>query len=90
MCLKKKIARIPHLRLICSLSRKMDIDTYLVGGFLRDLYLDKGQSFDFDFALKKNILKFSSQFSQSIGAKLIILDEFDRTYRVIVREKGKV
>ena len=78
MCLEKKIAKIPYFYFIKSLGKNMAIDVYLVGGFLRDLYLKKTDCFDFDFALERNVFEFARRFSKKIDSKLhLILFRFD-------------
>ncbi|MDP8253637.1 MAG: HD domain-containing protein [Candidatus Kaelpia aquatica] len=62
-------------------------EIYLVGGFLRDLILGKKRdSLDFDFASSGDVKLISKKFAESIGGSWVSLDDFNRIYRVVVRE----
>ncbi|MCD6228011.1 MAG: CCA tRNA nucleotidyltransferase [Candidatus Omnitrophica bacterium] len=87
MQIKDKVASIPYLFSIKRLANEMKVNVYLVGGFLRDLYLKRGENFDFDFIVERNAEEFSIAFSQKINCKWIVLDKEERTYRVIVKRK---
>ena len=91
MRLTEKIGRIPYIRALKHLAGSMGVDVYLVGGFLRDLYLAKTKEcFDFDFAVQNNVLAFAKKFSQIIKSRLVVLDEEGRTYRVVLKKKDAV
>lgn len=90
MRLNEKIKRIPYLITIKRLAKKMGITIYLVGGFLRDIYLNKeDECFDFDFAVNGSVFKFASEFSKTTNTRLVILDEQTKTYRVVLKKWSK-
>lgn len=89
MRLKDKIRTIPYLAALKTLAKKKHVDVYLVGGFLRDSYLaPRGALNDFDVIVSRNAALFARAFARKLKAKLIILDEDEQTYRVILK-KGK-
>ena len=90
MQIKDKIASIPYLLSIKRLANEKKVDVYLVGGFLRDLYLNREENFDFDFVVEKDAERFSVAFSRKINCKWIVLDKKERTYRVIVKKKENI
>ncbi len=90
MQIKDKVANIPYLLSIKRLANEMKVDVYLVGGFLRDLYLNREENFDFDFVVEKDAERFSVAFSRKINCKWIVLDKKERTYRVIVKKKENI
>ncbi|MDP8216696.1 MAG: HD domain-containing protein [Candidatus Kaelpia imicola] len=66
-----------------------DEEIYLVGGFLRDLILGrKRDSLDFDFASSGDVGSISKKFAESIGGSWVSLDDFNRIYRVVIREES--
>lgn len=90
MDLRERIRAIPYIRKIQALSQKYRTRVYLVGGFLRDLFLqEEKEILDFDFAVEKNVLKFSYAFGKITSSKVVILDRVLRNIRVAVRKKNK-
>ncbi len=62
------------------------IKIWLVGGFLRDALGGQTRSRrDFDFCVEKNVLPFVKKFCRSVKGRLIVLDDVQKTYRVIVK-----
>lgn len=90
MYLKEKIERIPYLVTIKRLAKKTGVTVYLVGGFLRDVYLKKEKEcFDFDFAIEGDVFKLAREFSKSVNKRLVVLDEENKTYRVVFKKRLK-
>ncbi|RKY40633.1 MAG: hypothetical protein DRP76_01510 [Candidatus Omnitrophota bacterium] len=81
----EKIKRIPHIDALKRIAKKKKIYVWLVGGFLRDLYLGRKNNFDFDFVTDRDSYKLASAFSKKVGARLIMLDKKERTFRVVVK-----
>jgi poly(A) polymerase len=82
---------IPHLSLISKIAQKQKVNVWLVGGFLRDLYLKKNKKFyDFDFCVEKNVRKFVHSFSKETASKSITLDETQGSFRVIIKKENFV
>ncbi|MDR1522783.1 MAG: HD domain-containing protein [Endomicrobium sp.] len=63
-------------------------EVYLVGGFVRDLFL-KRQNEDIDLVINKESFKYSKKLAKAFKAKLITLDEKTKTYRIILKD-GKI
>lgn len=62
-------------------------EIYLVGGFLRDFYLNK-ENFDKDIIVSKiDAKKFSQELAQKIDATFISLDEENKIYRLVLKNK---
>jgi poly(A) polymerase len=90
MDLNKKLGRIPQLKQIKALAGKHQVEVYLVGGFLRDCYLKRDKDcFDFDFILSKQARKVAAQLAKELGRKLIVLDEAEKTYRIVVKKDDR-
>ncbi|MCM8773195.1 MAG: HD domain-containing protein [Candidatus Omnitrophica bacterium] len=63
----------------------------MVGGFLRDVYLHKTKELtDFDFCVEKDAFKLAKEFSKITHSKLIVLDDEQKSYRVIVKLKDNI
>ncbi|RKY45076.1 MAG: hypothetical protein DRP80_00560 [Candidatus Omnitrophota bacterium] len=88
--IKREIRKIPFLNKIKSLAKTKDLEVYLVGGTLRDIFIfGQIQKPDFDFAVSKGTLKFSRDFSSLVGGRLVVLDKILRNVRVVVKRKNK-
>ncbi|MDR3275428.1 MAG: HD domain-containing protein [Endomicrobium sp.] len=59
-------------------------DVYAVGGFSRDLLLNRKHN-DIDLAVNKNALKYSKKIVNAFNSKLITLDDVNKTYRIILK-----
>ncbi|MBF0489970.1 MAG: HD domain-containing protein [Candidatus Omnitrophica bacterium] len=79
----------PYLKIILNLSLRRKTSVYLVGGFLRDQYLNRSGA-DFDFAVSKNAVALARAFSQTIKGSFVLLDEEHPCGRVIKKEKGQI
>jgi len=91
MTLKKALNNIPYLECLSRISKESDIRLWLVGGFLRDVFLRKKKELlDFDFCVERKTFSFVHTFRKYVKAKAIVLDEKQKSYRVIVKRKGKV
>lgn len=87
MKVKDRIRKIPHLSLIKRTARAFDVEVYLVGGYIRDIFLEQEPGNDFDFSVNKKTLKFAGEIAGKSGGRLIVLDEGERIYRVIIKDK---
>jgi len=72
------------IKYLCEAEKKYNTDIYLVGGFLRDHYLKK-ESYDLDFIVSCNAKDTAMWFRNKTKGVFIILDEDEKTYRVVVR-----
>ena len=60
-------------------------DVYIVGGFVRDLFL-KRQNEDIDLVVNKESLKYSKKLAKAFKAKLVTVDKKTKTYRIILKD----
>jgi poly(A) polymerase len=91
MNLQYYLKKIPYLSSISLIARKRKVNIWLVGGFLRDVYLKKKKDFlDFDFCVEKDVFAVAGEFAKKISAKLIILDKEQGSLRVILKKKDKI
>lgn len=88
--LNNKIRTIPHISKLKKLSRDYNVDIYLVGGFLRDIFLKAGAKEDFDFALSRSTDKLARAFSKITKGRLVILDKALRNVRVVLKRGKKI
>ena len=67
-----------------------DIDLYCVGGILRDLFLGK-ENYDKDLIIKgKEAKDYSMMLAEKLDATFIPLDEVNKIYRLVLRDKKTV
>lgn len=59
-------------------------EVYGVGGFARDLLLKRKHN-DIDLAVNKDAGKFAKKTAKALNAKLIILDDINKIYRIILK-----
>ncbi len=79
----------PYLCDVRKFAKRRKVRVYLVGGFVRDLFL-KRECMDFDFAVEKNAIAFAKAFAKSIRGAFILLDAEHGCARVAKKEKGRV
>jgi tRNA nucleotidyltransferase/poly(A) polymerase len=83
----------PYFVKILQLSQKKKQAVYLVGGFLRDQYLNRSgclpvrQAGDFDFAVSKDAIVLAKSFARSIKGAFVLLDEDHPCARVVIMGK---
>lgn len=77
----------PILAKVINITKTKKLRVYLVGGFLRDAFLNR-VSFDLDFAVDKNAIKFAKSVSHKLNGNLVILDKQHGSSRVIIKHKG--
>ena len=88
LCLvKERIRKIPHLGRLKGLIKTYNADIFLVGGFLRDIFLGVEAKFDFDFAVSKHVTKIAKEFSGIVKGRLVILDKKLRNIRVVLKKR---
>lgn len=85
----EKIKQDKIISLIIQYAKKHSdgAEIYLVGGALRDFYLNK-ENFDKDIIVNKiSAEKFAKGLAESIDARFISLDEENKIYRLILKDK---
>lgn len=64
-----------------------DVEIYCVGGFLRDLFLEK-ENFDKDLIVKGTDAEdYSKMLAEKLDATFIPLDEVNKIYRLVLKDK---
>jgi poly(A) polymerase len=63
------------------------IESYLVGGFIRDMLLGR-ETADLDIAVSSDALEGASEIAHTIGGKYITLDRINRVGRVVLINHG--
>lgn len=85
------LRRIPQIKKISSLAKKRRVGVWLVGGFLRDLFLRVPKDLtDFDFCVEGGLGLFVKEVSRETRGKLIILDKKIPSFRLVLRVKKKI
>jgi len=65
------------------------IESYLVGGMLRDVLLERNTA-DIDIVVEGDALEIAHQVAAALGGKYVLLDKINRVSRVVlVNEKGR-
>ncbi|MFP4472952.1 MAG: CCA tRNA nucleotidyltransferase [Candidatus Omnitrophota bacterium] len=72
----------PFLETIAAMARRRGQDVFLVGGFLRDILLERPTR-DMDFAVSSGALAFARDFSRKIKGAYVLLDEDHGCARVV-------
>jgi poly(A) polymerase len=78
-----------HLKKIHKLSVQTKTEVFIVGGFIRDFLMDELSS-DIDFAVFKNTKKFTKNIAAHIKGSFVVLDEKEKSYRVVKKIKGEI
>ena len=73
-----------NIEVLTSIKAKENI--WIVGGYIRDLLLNK-ISEDMDFVTDGNTQKIAQMFAKETKGKFIVLDDFNKIYRVIIKGK---
>jgi len=76
------------LRAVQRLSQKSEQKVYLVGGAVRDLFLERSLGMDFDFVARGEVGGLAKDVAQEVGGTAFPLDETFGTWRVIIK-RGK-
>lgn len=85
----KELKNNPYIKLISNLSRGYPARFYLVGGFLRDLFLRrKKDTVDFDFAVSSSAIKLSHEIARRLKSPFVILDKEHGSTRIIYRDRN--
>jgi len=64
-----------------------DIESYVVGGFVRDVLLGRDTA-DIDLAVAQDALNIAPEVAMALGGKYVLLDRVNRVGRVILVDKG--
>ena len=81
------IEKIQNHHLIKKINPYINEETYIVGGFLRDLFLGKSSS-DIDLAVRQGRAKELAKYiADSINGYFVTLDDINNIYRVVFENK---
>ncbi len=81
--ISKHISSNPIFQELFGFSRKSGVKLYIAGGVVRDIILNREVK-DIDFAVSSQCLKFSEGFSKRVKGRYVLLDEENKTSRVVV------
>ena len=73
------------IKIINGLSNGYEV--FGVGGFSRDLILGLKHK-DIDLAVNKDAHKFAKKVAKALNSKLVVLDDKDKVYRIIIKDAG--
>ena len=83
----KELKTNPYIKLIAGSLRGCPQEAYLVGGFLRDLFLGRKKvNPDFDFAVSRDAIKIGREIAKSLKSGFVVLDEEHGSCRVIYKK----
>ena len=74
------------IRKAYQISKNNNQDIFLVGGALRDLYLNLPMNNDFDFLVKSDVKSIASDFSKLCKGSFFCLDKMRNYYRVVIND----
>ncbi|MDM8520041.1 HD domain-containing protein [Anaerolineales bacterium HSG6] len=86
---KEWLAQQPLLKQVVDILQSKQIESYLVGGAVRDMLLGRTVVPDLDFVVPKNGLKIARFVADSLGGAFYPLDESRDTGRVICNDAHK-
>ncbi|MGE5436519.1 MAG: CCA tRNA nucleotidyltransferase, partial [Syntrophothermus sp.] len=76
MNLKKEIKHIPFLEKVSEVSEKLNVEAYIVGGFVRDMILNREKN-EIDFLIIGNGIEFATELSKVLsGNKVSVFRNF--------------
>jgi len=85
----KQLKDNPYLSLINAAFRAYPQEIYLVGGFLRDLFLKRKKDFiDFDFAVSASAINVSRKIANKLKSGFVVLDREHGSTRIVYRSGG--
>ena len=91
MNISKMIESEPITRYVQRFARRKKIRLYIVGGYLRDLYLKRKKANpDIDFALKKNTINFARGLARYIKSGFVVLDRVRGCARLVKKSRDKI
>ena len=64
------------LETVSFIAKKLDVEVYIVGGFVRDLLLKK-KNYDLDFVVSKGGMEFGKKLAEELSARVKVHDKFD-------------
>jgi len=76
------VATTPALSVLLNLAQARQAQVYLVGGTVRELALG-GRTPDLDLAVSQQTLELAQELAQILGGTYVLLDEKERTARVV-------
>jgi len=74
------------LTTVSDLLAKQDIQSYVVGGFVRDVLLGRDTA-DIDIAIEADAVKIAPNIATALGGKYVLLNEINKVSRVVLINK---
>jgi poly(A) polymerase len=91
MNLSQIITREPITKYVRSFARRKKLKLYIVGGYLRDLYLKRKKlNPDIDFALRKNSINFARGLGRYINSGFVVLDRVHGCARLVKKIGNRI
>lgn len=93
----KELKANPYLRLISNISKNYPAGIYLVGGYLRDLFLRRKIASlsrlpvkvkDFDFAVSRGAIPLSREIAARLKSPFVVLDKEHGSSRIVYKKNG--
>ncbi|MBM4286104.1 MAG: HD domain-containing protein [Deltaproteobacteria bacterium] len=81
-----RLAGHPGLQVLLALAHDRRVQVYLVGGTVRDLALGRASP-DLDLAVPAHTLELARELARVLGGAFVLLDEGERTARVVAGEQ---
>ncbi|MFC2052496.1 CCA tRNA nucleotidyltransferase [Chloroflexota bacterium] len=75
------------LTTVNNLLAEQDIESYIVGGLVRDVLLGRDTA-DIDIAVGSDALEVAPKVATALGGKYVLLDKINRVGRVLLADKG--
>lgn len=83
------IHEFPELKELDALVKRSSQKVHLVGGFLRDVVLDR-LSHDLDFTVDSKAIALAEKFAQRIKGAFVLLDDDNGCARVVKKRQGQI
>jgi poly(A) polymerase len=80
-----RLASLPALQILQDLAQTRQIQVFLVGGTVREL-VQGGRTPDLDLAVSHQTLTLAQELASALGGTYVLLDEQERTARVVAGE----
>jgi len=72
---------------ISNLLTEQGIESYLIGGFVRDVLLGRDTA-DIDIAVAADVLEIAPKIAVALGGRYVLLDEVNKVGRVVLAKEG--
>ncbi|MCK5185942.1 MAG: hypothetical protein KAR43_02340, partial [Deltaproteobacteria bacterium] len=88
MTMLDQLLNSPFIKTAFEISKKYNQEFFLVGGAIRDLYINNSIGNDLDFLVESNTGSIASDFSNKYKGSFFCLDNKRGNYRAIINHQG--